>query len=548
MSLSQTTSRNNYIGTGATSVYAYQFKVFLSSHLTVVKTLISTGAKTPLVEGVDYSVSGVGNSNGGNVTLTAGNLAATYSLAIYRQVPLTQLTSFRNQGGFYPSSWEDAVDYAMMVCQELKDLSDRSLKLPDSEQGSDTLTVVPPLITRISTYLGFDGTGKPTNISATLPTAGVSAYMVTLLAAASASAARILLGFAGSGGTAQTANIEDNAITTAKVLDGNVTNLKLADAAVSFMKLGIDAIPKGFFNVTLNVNVFANALQVTMYNAAGTSATAPVAVNVRGFTAGQFGTNETRTSSASIVGNVSAGSTLGHVSGVPQFIYVYAVADPVFGLLQLAFAGSRLPDENVLVNTTAEGGAGAADSATVLYSATALTGAPCRFIGRITSNQAIAGTWASNVTDVQLGPISTNNDMATLVIGTGAGHGGTNTKVRRIETAVSSTGTQPPVAANSAANGTTVTIAADGLYSISYSESGSVDSIFGVSLNSAQLTTSITTITAATKLIAGGLEAATAGCCSVVRWLKANDVIRAHTDGNPDGTTSNVMLSVTRLR
>ena len=69
-------------------------------------------------------------------------------------------------------------------------------------------------------------------------------------------------------------------------------------------------------------------------------------------------------------------------------IYVYAIDNA--GTVELAVS-STLLDQGSLQTTTAEGGAGAADSRFVLYSTTARSNVPIRLIGRIKSSQATAG-------------------------------------------------------------------------------------------------------------------------------------------------------------
>jgi len=68
------------------------------------------------------------------------------------------------------------------------------------------------------------------------------------------------------------------------------------------------------------------------------------------------------------------------------------------GTIELAavnLAGGTRLDEANLITTTAEGGAGAADSATVIYSTTARTNVAYRVLGIVRSTQATAGTWAT---------------------------------------------------------------------------------------------------------------------------------------------------------
>jgi hypothetical protein len=114
------------------------------------------------------------------------------------------------------------------------------------------------------------------------------------------------------------------------------------------------------------------------------------------------GTINTRTVSAAISMVVSSGSTLGTVSAQQSRIVVLALDNA--GTIELAvvnISGGNNLDETTLISTTAEGGAGAADSANVIYSTTARTSLPFRVVGYIESTQATAGTWATAPSTIQ---------------------------------------------------------------------------------------------------------------------------------------------------
>jgi len=99
---------------------------------------------------------------------------------------------------------------------------------------------------------------------------------------------------------------------------------------------------------------------------------------------------------------ISSGSTLGTVSAQQSRIIVIALNNA--GTIELAavnISGGTNLDETTLISTTAEGGAGAADSATVVYSTTARTSLPFRVVGFIQSTQATAGTWATAPSTIQ---------------------------------------------------------------------------------------------------------------------------------------------------
>jgi hypothetical protein len=99
---------------------------------------------------------------------------------------------------------------------------------------------------------------------------------------------------------------------------------------------------------------------------------------------------------------ISSGSTAGMVSGVSGDILLLAINNA--GTMELAWSNTVNPfifDETSLINTVAEGGAGAADSASTIYSTTARTGVAYRVVGLFRSTQTTAGTWAQTPTLVQ---------------------------------------------------------------------------------------------------------------------------------------------------
>jgi len=99
---------------------------------------------------------------------------------------------------------------------------------------------------------------------------------------------------------------------------------------------------------------------------------------------------------------ISSGSTLGTVNATQSRIVVLALNNA--GNIELAavnIAGGNDLSETGLISTTAEGGAGAADSASTVYSTTARTSVAYRVIGYIESTQATAGTWATAPSTIQ---------------------------------------------------------------------------------------------------------------------------------------------------
>lgn len=115
----------------------------------------------------------------------------------------------------------------------------------------------------------------------------------------------------------------------------------------------------------------------------------------------------------------------------------------------------------------------------------------------------------------------------------GNGHGSTNTTIRRFSTVNTNVGSAI-VYADSATAGASFTIKEDGIYSVTYADgrSTSGSAYFGVSLNSTQLTTSVSG--------ANGVKTYTQpassdfGSVSTTFYAAAGSVVRAHTNGSVD--------------
>jgi hypothetical protein len=123
---------------------------------------------------------------------------------------------------------------------------------------------------------------------------------------------------------------------------------------------------------------------------------------------------------AQITTTISSGSTAGTTNGVQSDIILLAINNA--GTMELAWvnaAGGVNLDEQGVITTVAEGGAGAADSATTIYSTTARTGVAYRVVGLFRSTQTTAGTWAQTPTLVQgIGGLSLGNLSQKLTSGT----------------------------------------------------------------------------------------------------------------------------------
>lgn len=169
MSISSLTNTSVATGTDLVSVYPYAYKIFANTEIEVIVRLIASPyTRTTLTLTTDYTISGVGESGGGNITLvnasqawlTGGYLRSTYKIFSRRKLPLTQATSFRNQGGYYPEGHEDQADRDEMTFQQHQGEIDRSVKIPPTYTTADFDTTLPDdFIGTASAYLTTNSTG-----------------------------------------------------------------------------------------------------------------------------------------------------------------------------------------------------------------------------------------------------------------------------------------------------------------------------------------------------------------------------------------------------
>lgn len=142
MTVSNQNTRMDFTGNGAVDTYSYTYKIFAASHLKVTQR-DTDDVETLLVLDTDYTVTGAGDTDGGSITLTAGNLPSDYILTIRRVVPVTQETDFRNQGDFFPDIHEDQFDITTMIEQQSGEETGRTITLPETVSGVDTELPIP---------------------------------------------------------------------------------------------------------------------------------------------------------------------------------------------------------------------------------------------------------------------------------------------------------------------------------------------------------------------------------------------------------------------
>ncbi|MDN3278772.1 hypothetical protein QWJ07_31235 [Frankia sp. RB7] len=180
----------------------------------------------------------------------------------------------------------------------------------------------------------------------------------------------------------------------------------VADASISARKLATSAL--GGQMLTINAK-FAeshagNAVTFALKTLAGTdpSATDPAYFV---FPDGSGG-HVVRTVTAALSVVVSSGSSLGASNATPLRVWIGAIDDAGtvrLGVVNCSIAGQIFPvNESTAIGTTAEGGAGAADSAGAVYTTVAVTSGYFRLLAHADydSGLATAGTWNASPTRI----------------------------------------------------------------------------------------------------------------------------------------------------
>ena len=158
MTISTTTIKNSYSGNGSTTTFNYTFKITDQDDIDVI-IRSSSGTETTKTITTHYTVTGVGNSGGGTVVFTSGNIPAnTETVVLRRSTPLTQGVDLIENDPLPADTIENAYDKLTAIAQELQEQIDRSIKV------SKTSTITNPELTanaseRAGKILGFDSNG-----------------------------------------------------------------------------------------------------------------------------------------------------------------------------------------------------------------------------------------------------------------------------------------------------------------------------------------------------------------------------------------------------
>ena len=215
MTISSTNNRSGpYPGNAVTTVFDYDFFIADETHLLVIKRR-ANGDEDILTLGADYSVSGVGNTEGGSInTAVSGAPSAQETITLLLDVPFTQETELENQGPFSAKTIETALDVAAQRDLQLSERLDRAIVVSPTSTPTEIAELINGVL-RLASII--DQVTELAGVAQSIPTAAGVADKIATVAAVAAQVATVaaiavqavaVAGVAGAVGTIA-ANIQD---------------------------------------------------------------------------------------------------------------------------------------------------------------------------------------------------------------------------------------------------------------------------------------------------------------------------------------------------
>jgi hypothetical protein len=257
MTISSTQTRISYNGNGVTTEFAFPY-LFLAAADLEVRLVAANGAVTLLTLNTDYTVTGVGDDNGGEITLNVAP-AVGQRLVLNRVMDLVQEIDYITGDPFPAQTHERGLDRLTMMVQQHEERLDRTLQLPITSEAdasaidpeavevvagiADEVTAVALIDDDVSTVAGIDD-----DVSTV---AGISGN-VTTVAGISSNVTSVA-------GNASNINTVATNISNVNAVGSNITNVN----AVAGNATNINAVNANSTNIntvagnTTNINTVA---------------------------------------------------------------------------------------------------------------------------------------------------------------------------------------------------------------------------------------------------------------------------------------------------
>ena len=163
MPISDNGTRDQYTATAAQTIFPYTFEIFDEDDIAVEQN------GTLLTKGTHYTVSGVNNDSGGNVTLVTGATAGDI-LTLYRNMALERVTDYQNSGDFLADTVDNDFDRLWAATQQVYTKAKAAIRAPvdDAILNESNTELAAPSV-RGGKALGFTTSGALDYLSSAVP-------------------------------------------------------------------------------------------------------------------------------------------------------------------------------------------------------------------------------------------------------------------------------------------------------------------------------------------------------------------------------------------
>ena len=158
MTVTSTNQKVTFNGNGSTTVFAYNFKIFADADLLVVLRVTATGAETTQTLTTNYTVSGAGETSGGNVTMGTAPASGT-TLTVLRAQPNLQGLDLVPNDPFPAGNLEDSLDKLTFMVQANEEEISRAVRFT----SANTITspeFATTVAERANKLFSFDASGN----------------------------------------------------------------------------------------------------------------------------------------------------------------------------------------------------------------------------------------------------------------------------------------------------------------------------------------------------------------------------------------------------
>jgi hypothetical protein len=143
MTITALPSRNEYTATAGQTLFSYTFKIFESTDLNVYVTPAGQDADDVADIVMGYSVTGLGDEDGGTITLVVA-VSVGDLVTIVSDIPENRTTDYQRNGDFRPVTVNADFDRVVSLTKQIDEKVNRSLITQESQQGAKPLTLPEP--------------------------------------------------------------------------------------------------------------------------------------------------------------------------------------------------------------------------------------------------------------------------------------------------------------------------------------------------------------------------------------------------------------------